>query len=529
MSRTVHFEIISTFVKFPLPYGNMKKLLFSIFTGLVLSGSVFSQNTLFDDTRLSSIYVTISPDSLAVIYDSVLSDHYYMARFIFDDNVHRDTLENIGFRLRGNTSRYSAKKSFKISFNEYVSGRKFQGVKKINLNGEHNDPTMIREKLFYDMWKMAGMVERRTCFVKVYINGSYYGLYTNLEEMEKEWLTRVYQQNGGNLFKCTYPADLIYHGPDQQTYKDLQNSTATGGRVYELQTNKSQDDYASLVELITALNQQPVGNFASDISKVLNVDHTLKALALDVATGNWDDYSYNKNNFYLYDNPFDSTYDFITYDPDNTFGVDWFGIDWATRDCRAWVNNGMTLPLVQKLLAVPAFFDRYKLYLDTIAKTVINPDTIFSHIDAMKQLIQQAAEADIYRTLDYGYTIADFNNAFTTTIDSHTPYGLKPFLGKRKQTILEQLHPAGVPDNNTEDKGMIVFPNPAVNTISFSLPGISGQKVTTQIFDLFGRRLIEMDLQDDRTQLPVDNLAAGMYLLRASTSGTLYQAKFIKK
>ena len=46
---------------------------------------------------------------------------------------------------------------------------------------------MIREKLYYDIWKKAGMVERRTSFVNIYINGSFYGFCTNLEEMEKEW------------------------------------------------------------------------------------------------------------------------------------------------------------------------------------------------------------------------------------------------------------------------------------------------------------------------------------------------------
>jgi spore coat protein H len=510
----------------------MKNFILSGLLAFLITGSALTQNnTLFDDTRLSSIYVTISADSLAVIYDSVLSDHYYMARFIFDDNVNRDTLENIGFRLRGNTSRYSKKKSFKISFNEYVSGRKYQGVKKINLNGEHNDPTMIREKLFYDIWKKAGMVERRTSFVKVYINDSYYGLYTNLEEMEKEWLTLVYQKNGGNLYKCSYPADLVYHGPDQQTYKDFQNSTATGGRVYDLQTNKSQDDYTHLVELISILDQQSGGTFASDISKILNVDHYLKALALDVATGNWDDYAYNKNNFYLYDNPTDSTFDFITYDPDNTFGVDWFGIDWATRDCRDWINKSMALPLSQKLLAIPSFYDKYKLFLDTIANTIINPDSIFSHIDAMKQLIQQAAIEDTYRTLDYGYTVANFNDAFTKAIDSHTPYGLKPFLGKRKQSILNQLHPSGINPNPPGKAMLTIFPNPAAELITVSFGVVPSGVVSAKIVDVFGKIREERFIDKLNTgclTFPLQNLNTGLYILRIESSETFYQTKFFK-
>ena len=347
--------------------------------------------------------------------------------------------------------------------------------------------------------------------------------------MEKEWLTRVYKENGGNLFKCAWPADLVYHGPDQQTYKNLENGTVTGGRVYELQTNKSQDDYASLVGLITMLDHPTVGTFPSDIASILNVDHYLKALALDVATGNWDDYAYNKNNFYLYDNPSDSTYDFITYDPDNTFGVDWEGTDWAIRDCRNWVNTNMQLPLAQKLLAVPVFFNRYKLFLDTIANTVIHPDSVFPHIDAYKALIQQAAVADTYRTLDYGYTVADFNNAFIKAIDLHTPYGLKPFLVKRKQSILNQLYPSGIKDNATQNRNLVVFPNPAGESISFSLADPSVQVISAQILDLSGKVQLEFDNLHGMAILPVQSLMLGMYLLRVSSPDVVFQAKFIKK
>lgn len=509
-----------------------KRLILLIILQYLLTGSAIAQNnTLYDDTRLSSVYINISPDSLAVIYDSILSDHYYMAQFIFDDNIKRDTLENVGFRLRGNTSRYSEKKSFKISFSEYVSGRKYQDVKKLNLNGEHNDPTMIREKLFYDIWKRAGMVERRTSFVKMYINGAYYGLYTNLEEMEKEWVKRVYPENDGNLYKCTYPADLVYHGSNQQTYKDLENSTATGGRVYDLQTNKSADDYSRLVDLISVLTQQPSGTFATNIANVLHVDHYLKALAIDVATGNWDDYSYNKNNYYLYENPADSKTDFITYDPDNTFGIDWFGIDWATRDCRTWINKNMSLPLAQKVLAVPSFYERYKLFLDTIANTVIHPDTIFPRIDAIKQLIQQAAIEDTYRTLDYGYSVADFNNAFTMAIDSHTPYGLKPFLSKRRQYILSQLHPAGILPEPAKQSSLTVFPNPATDQIAVMVQALVPGNISVEVTDIYGKIQIEMALDLDNRiplRISVQGLNSGMYILRIISSGKIYQGKFLK-
>ncbi|MFN8135793.1 MAG: CotH kinase family protein [Bacteroidales bacterium] len=409
----------------------MRKILLPLFVSVVSVTGLFAQNTLFDNTRVSAVYIDIPADSLNWIMANVLSDHYCKATFIYDYGVKRDTLRDVGFRLRGNTSRYSKKKSFKISFNTYVSGRRYQEVKKINLNGQHNDPTLIREKLFYDCWKKAGLPERRTSFVQLFINKEYYGLYTNLEEFDKDWLQRVYGENEGNLYKCTYPAELGFRGSDQQLYKDVASGSSTGGRAYDLQTNETADDYSDLVALITALNQPVDANFANQVSTLINVDGLLKAFALDVATGNWDDYMYNMNNYFLYHNSVTGKFEFLSYDADNTFGVDWVNRDWATRNCLDWYSHSGPRPLVSKILAVPEFNRKYQLYLDTIVRNVTNPVTIFPHIESLKAQIDDAVATDTYRTLDYGYSLADFNNGFIKQVDGHTPYGIKPFLTTR--------------------------------------------------------------------------------------------------
>ena len=63
-----------------------------------------------------------------------------------------DNFDQVGFRLRGNTSRYAQKKSFKVSMNTF-SNLKFLGLEKLNLNGEHNDPSIIRSKLCWDIFR----------------------------------------------------------------------------------------------------------------------------------------------------------------------------------------------------------------------------------------------------------------------------------------------------------------------------------------------------------------------------------------
>lgn len=415
----------------------MKSLLLLAF---LFATPAFGQNTLYDDSRVSEIHVQLPADSLKFMLDHLLNDRYMRAEFVFDSGMgQRDTVRNIGLRLRGNTSLSAKKKSFKISFNEFESGRKYQGVKKLNLLGSHNDPTMVRQKLFYDVWAKAGMPLRRGAFVKLYINGTYRGLYTNMEEIDKEWLKDVFGDDDGNLFKCTWPANLAYLGPDQQPYKSVMNNPET--RAYDLTTNEAEDDYSRFVALVAMLNQPIDATFPDKINLILNTDKVLKAYALDVATGNWDDYFYNKNNYYLYDNPLTGRFEFVTYDTDNTFGVDWLNKDWATRNCLAWHHSSDPRPLASKLLAVPAFKQKFVQHLDTITRLVTCPDVLFPHVDALHNLVASAAETDIFRTLDYGYTTTDFHKGFENKVDDHTPYGIKPFLATRCQSLRTQIAP----------------------------------------------------------------------------------------
>lgn len=101
---------------------NKTGLLLIVFSRILISPG-FSQPSfptsepVFTDSIIPKIEILINPDSLQAIYDDVTNYHEYPATFIFHAGTIADTVKSVGFRLRGNTSRYSPKKSFKISFN----------------------------------------------------------------------------------------------------------------------------------------------------------------------------------------------------------------------------------------------------------------------------------------------------------------------------------------------------------------------------------------------------------------------------
>jgi len=229
---------------------------------------------LYDDSRVAIVNITIDPASLDWIYtwENRKSDSLHIASIHFQNAFIDETVESVGFRLRGNTSRDSQKKSFKVSFNTFVPGRQFYGVDKLNLNGEHNDPSIIRSKLCWDIFQSIGIISSRAAHAAIYINGDYYGLSVMVEHIDDEFLQSRYNDDSGNLWKCLWPADLTYRGDEPQDYYPYHDET----RPYELKTNKDEYDYSQLARLIKIINQTPDAQFEDSLESILAVPEFLK-------------------------------------------------------------------------------------------------------------------------------------------------------------------------------------------------------------------------------------------------------------
>lgn len=410
-------------------------LLFTFFTIKILWAQIPQPNfnNAFLQDEVAKIYIDIAPDSLALLLgDSLYSGHEFMASVSYQSTVLNLTLDSIGFRARGNTSLASQKKSFKIDFNRFLPGQKFEGLEEINLNGEHNDVSIMRAFLAQHLLRSAGLPSSRTSYVELYVNNEYKGLYLNSEHLDDEFLDlRFPGQANGNLWKCAYGADLTWWGANPNNYQ----------QVYELKTNKDSADYSALVHLIDVLNNTPANQFVCAIQEVLDVDLFLRNIALEILMGQWDGYAYNKNNFYLYQREGDGKFVYLSYDLDNTFGIDWFNINWAQRNIYAWSPSNQARPLYTKLLAVPYFKDRFTFHLNDILFNVWQVSELQLLLQSKQQLISSAALSDDYKGLDYGFTDQDFLNALQSAWGAHVTTGIIPYLQNRKTSAQVQLQP----------------------------------------------------------------------------------------
>ena len=227
----------------------------------------------YDDSSISVINITINPNTLDWIYNNVESDSLHSVIVHFQNEHITEIIDSVGFRLRGNTSRASAKKSFKLDFNHFISGRDFYNIEKLNFNGEHNDPSIARSKICWDIYNESGIIAPRAAHAKVYINDNYYGLYISVEHIDDSFLKKNFIDDSGNLWKCLWPADLTYRGENPENYYPYYGDD----RPYELKTNIDNYDYEPLASLINILHHNP-----ESLESVLDIKSTLQYFAMNI-------------------------------------------------------------------------------------------------------------------------------------------------------------------------------------------------------------------------------------------------------
>lgn len=350
------------------------------------AGYLLAGETVFVDDELTQVTVTMDQAALEQMINNPEQDVYYPGTVrVFNSRID-ETVTNVGIKLRGNTSRFATKKSWKLKFNEFVSGRRFQGLKSFNLNGHQNDPSVVRGKLAWDVYNSFGVPSPRASLVRLVINdGSLVDdVYVNAEQIDDLFLDAWFGTDAGNLYQCSYKgerADLRFVAPGTAaTYASL------GTPTYELEEDSGANQFQDLADFIAFIDSADDASFAAQIVDRFSVDNFLRAMAVDAANGHWDNIWYGANNYFLYAHPDTGTFEYIPYDLDNTYGVDFFSTDWAARppetfgdagfgwDYNSPHGGGPMPPLVRRIFAIDAYRDQYFRYIRELVGAVGQPN-----------------------------------------------------------------------------------------------------------------------------------------------------------
>jgi hypothetical protein len=428
---------------------------------------------LFDDSRVHRVDISIDTNKLSEIFKHVFSNSEQEASFVIHYEHDSDTVESVGLRIKGATSRFNPKKSFKIGFNSFVKGQKYQRLEKLNLNANWNDPTQIRTHLAIKLYENAGISVSRSSFTELYINGSYYGLYNMIEQIDDAYVKSRYGSKKGNLYKCLSNADLSYRGDRIKEYTNHEKNP-----TYQLKTNKKKADYSGLLSFLKLLNQNTGSGHKCQLENRFNMDDYLKVAAVDLLIANWDGYIFNRNNYYLYDNPKTGKFEYIPYDFDNTFGTDWIGEDWGNRNIYDWAFHrdfifnpdnfenaddemmewitpfyesfmADTLrPLYYYIMQTDEYRNQLNYNINLLLESKFNTDSLSGEIDRLFTMLTPALKKDSFdrysweeivssmdEAIDVEFQIATFKHKFLR-------YGLREFIEVSHDQILSQLEPA---------------------------------------------------------------------------------------
>ena len=158
---------------------------------------------LFDDSSVHTIDIKITAENWNSLQENATNEEYELC----DVTVDGETLDNVAIRPKGNSSLSSVassdseRYSFKIEFDKYNDGLSYHGLDKLNLNNIISDNTYLKDYLSYDMMAYMGVDAPLTSFVKVSVNGEYFGLYLAVEGVEEAFVSRNYGTDEGTLYK----------------------------------------------------------------------------------------------------------------------------------------------------------------------------------------------------------------------------------------------------------------------------------------------------------------------------------------
>lgn len=278
----------------------------------------------FNDDIVHEVRIEFSsPDfwnTLTNNYDNYYPDVPYI---MVNATIDGEQIDSIGVRLKGFSSYFtqSDKKSIKLDFNEYVKGKRYDGLKKLNLNNGEGDPAFQRDIIAYDLMRRSGVAAPRTSYSRVYLNDEYWGLYLMVEQVDKVFLSDNFGSNDGNLFKNMDFSDLSWFNSDTSYYQ----------RIFDLKTDENPEAWESFVEFLDILNNTSDQEFKEKIDEVFDVELYLRVLMVDVALENWDSYIEHGRNFYIYEHPTTSQFSWIPWDYNLSMGGNFSGFDFGNN------------------------------------------------------------------------------------------------------------------------------------------------------------------------------------------------------
>jgi spore coat protein CotH len=345
-----------------------------------------------------------------------------------DAVIFGEELKNIGFRMRGQWSLRGSKekKPWKIHTDAYIEGQEFHNLKQLIFTNSLEDPSMLQEKLAYDLMHFAGVPASHVCYVEIWIDFTddtsppiFWGVYVMIERVDNKFVGNRFGQEskGGNLYKASLaqrgPMDLTYQGDNIEDYLSESNLYNIG-KV----NNEEKADYSDIlqfIKLIDGVTYETPEDFAYSLEKVFNVDEFLRYMAAAIALSGWDIYPFAGNNYYLYLNQSTKKFEWIPWD------LTWGGNSQQAIFGREGTGFLQRAPLYDRVFEVQRYRDKYAAYLDLINRNWLTYENVFYLSQKYHNLIEphiiQSTGDKMYFGSTAMFPFEQFDNSWTRFAD----------------------------------------------------------------------------------------------------------------
>lgn len=312
---------------------------------------------------------------------------------------------NATMKLRGHSTRNFSQKSYKLKLYDGVGEINNSTV--INLNKHPFDYSLYLNKLSFDLMKdIPNIVSFRTNFVHLYIKDLSsdekstdfvdYGLFTQIENPDKEYLKEHGLDEEGNFYKAESFEYALYPDNIKSQFDDDYNEDKFREKLDIINAK----DHTKLINTLKDIN-----NYNKDINEILDYyfdkDNYYTWLAINILLGNLDTTS---QNFLIYSPRNSIKWYILPWDYDGTlrnttlFNTSYNGIP----SSMSGIHRYMSVILHKRVMSNPENRELLKEKVEEIYRNYINKNTISKLINKYLMLTQDIifSEPDLTNILD---------------------------------------------------------------------------------------------------------------------------------
>jgi hypothetical protein len=317
------------------------------------------------------------------------------------------------------------KRSLNVTLDNVHGDQNIAGYNSLNLLNSHGDPTFLRAVLYLQIAREY-LPAAKANWARVVINGENWGVYANVQQVDKPFLAEWFGTKSGTRWKVPGRPNgrggLEYQGEALESYT----------RTYEIKGDDDPKAWRRLVELTRVLNQTPPESLERALAPLLDVDNALRFLAVEAALVNNDGYWIRASDYNLYLDRA-GRFRLIPHDVNEAFpsgggsggGRGGFGRGGsATLDPLVGLDDP-TKPLRSKLLAVPAWRARYLAHVKDIATSWLDWRVLEPIVAGYQARIAEHVRADT-RKLDGFEAFTSGTAGLRAFADARRAYLLTP-------------------------------------------------------------------------------------------------------